>query len=60
MLIHRDMASQLDCLHKSGTTHGDLKPQNVLIFKGIRGLCAKLSYNRGTSKHPSYYRSSGK
>ncbi|PON86315.1 Serine/threonine protein kinase [Trema orientale] len=39
----KDIVSQLAESHASGITHGDLKPQNVSIMKGVRRLYAKLS-----------------
>ncbi|PON40113.1 Serine/threonine protein kinase [Parasponia andersonii] len=45
----KDIVSQLVELHASGITHGDLKPQNIFIIKGVRRLCAKLS-DMSTSK----------
>ncbi|PON40116.1 Serine/threonine protein kinase [Parasponia andersonii] len=39
----KDILFQLAELHALGITHGDLKPQNVFIIKGVRHLYAKLS-----------------
>ncbi|PON86310.1 Serine/threonine protein kinase [Trema orientale] len=47
--LMRDIVSGLIDLHELGIIHGDLKPQNVLITKRIRGLCAKLC-DMGISK----------
>ncbi|PON86308.1 Serine/threonine protein kinase [Trema orientale] len=45
----KDIVSQLAELHASGISHGDLKPQNIFVIKGVRRLCAKLS-DMSTSK----------
>ena len=37
-----DIGNGLEALHENGFTHGDLKPQNVLVFKARTGWVAKL------------------
>ena len=41
-LLCIDIGHGLGCLHDHGFTHGDLKPENVLIFKSLDGWHAKL------------------
>lgn len=38
----RDIGTGLEVLHQSGFTHGDLKPKNILVFRGLHGRTAKL------------------
>lgn len=38
----RDIGAGLEILHRSGFTHGDLKPKNVLVFRGLSRWTAKL------------------
>ncbi|KAK1765832.1 hypothetical protein QBC33DRAFT_542624 [Phialemonium atrogriseum] len=41
--LAQDIASGLDTLHNCGVIHGDVKPDNVLIFKMGRNYKAKLA-----------------
>lgn len=36
--IFIDIADAIGSMHRSGFVHGDMKPNNVLLLKGIRGL----------------------
>ncbi|PON86317.1 Kinase-like protein [Trema orientale] len=39
----KDIVFQLDELHASGRTYGNLKPQNIFIIREVRRISAKLS-----------------
>jgi serine/threonine protein kinase len=42
-LLCSDIAAGIDAIHEENVVHGDLKPQNILIFQEPLGLVAKLA-----------------